>query len=73
MDGLTTGRIVHYVMPNQVHRPAVVVNVGDEEKGVVNLMVFTDPGLDGEGIRYSTDVEHSEDPAVNTWHWIEKA
>ena len=60
-------------MPNGVHRPAIVVHVADEAKGVVNLTVFTDPGLDGENLRYSTNVEHNEVPATNTWHWIEKA
>ena len=26
LKGLTEGRIVHYVMPNGAHRPAIVVN-----------------------------------------------
>lgn len=56
MDGLTAGRIVHYVLgPNNVdcreplaHRPAIVVRVCPPEwgyapeEGRVNLQVFTD-------------------------------
>lgn len=47
MDGLIEGRIVHYVMPNGKHRPAIVVhNLANELtppcEGYVNLTVFTD-------------------------------
>jgi hypothetical protein len=81
MDGLTEGRMVHYVMPNGKHRPAIVVkvwNVGSPEgsptnNGMSNLMVFADPGDDGGGPQYSTSVIYSEEPKINTWHWIEKA
>lgn len=48
MDGLIEGRIVHYVLPNGDHRPAIIVNAwlkvyGD---GTVNLQVFTDGSND---------------------------
>lgn len=60
MAGLTEGRIVHYVMPDGAHRPAIVVQVwrhrgpDDEngevwlvpENGVLNLQVFTDGSND---------------------------
>ena len=57
MDGLTEGRIVHYVLDEGrskgEHRPAIVVKVwrpGEAnyppEKGVCNLQVFTDFGND---------------------------
>jgi hypothetical protein len=44
MDGLTEGRIVHYVMPDGEHRPAIVVKVWDHDgpTGTANLQVFTD-------------------------------
>ena len=73
MNGLTEGRIVHYVMPNGVHRPAIVVHVWDRSKGTANLTVFTDPGIDGENLRHSVQVEHSARAEAGTWHWIEKA
>lgn len=41
MEGLTPGRIVHYVMPDGHHRPAVVLEVWGET-GCSNLMVLTD-------------------------------
>jgi len=41
MDGLTEGRIVHYVMPNGQHRPAIVVKVWNPS-GMSNLQVITD-------------------------------
>lgn len=46
MDGLTEGRIVHYVLPNGEHRPAMVVRVWNKSAGTVNLQVFTDSDND---------------------------
>lgn len=55
MNGLTEGRMVHYVLPHHPecrsvgqHRPALVVKVWGEgsgyppEEGVINIGVFTD-------------------------------
>jgi hypothetical protein len=86
MEGLTEGRMVHYVLSSGKHRPAIVTKVwrltdsgGSEpilkvpENGMSNMMVFCDPGDDGSGPQYSTSVIYSENPMPNTWHWIEKA
>lgn len=89
MDGLTEGRIVHYVLPNNDHRPAVVVRVWNKEEGYVNLQVFTDGSNDryaypdvvgsilddiDRGIMWVTSVYPDlEDKKPNTWHWIEPA
>jgi hypothetical protein len=53
MDGLVEGRIVHYVMPNGEHRPAIVTKVWDRENqsGCSNLNVFTD---------YSNDLPYTQ-------------
>jgi hypothetical protein len=44
MEGLVEGRIVHFVMPDGEHRPAIVTKVWDRENqsGCSNLNVFTD-------------------------------
>jgi len=44
MEGLTEGRMVHYVMPNGQHRPAIIVKVWDHQgvNGTSNLQVITD-------------------------------
>lgn len=45
VEGLTVGRIVHYVegTPNgAVHLAAIVTKVWDKESGVVNLAIFSD-------------------------------
>lgn len=48
MEELTEGRIVHYVMPSGIHRPAIVVQVWrysdgkPPENGCSNLVVFVD-------------------------------
>lgn len=54
MDGLTEGRIVHYVMPNGQHRPAIIVNTWRDLtppcEGYINLQVFTDGSNDLIGL-----------------------
>lgn len=80
MEGLTEGRIVHYVMSDGAHRPAIVVHVDKfgGDKGIVNLQVFTDGPYDedneGNGTIWKPGV-HFDDQgkAPNTWHWIERA
>ena len=63
MDGLTEGRMVHYVMANGEHRPAIVVRNWEKQlscpcEGYVNLQVFTDGSNDLDAM--SNDAE-SED------------
>ena len=88
MEGLTEGRIVHYVMPGGEHRPAIIVNVWETAdcEGYANLQVFTDSNNDTfnkkagvedadirKGIWWRTSICYSETKEVNTWHWIEPA
>ena len=46
MKGLTEGRMVHYVLPNGDHRPAIVVKVWNKEEGYINVQVITDGSND---------------------------
>lgn len=77
LSGLTEGRMVHYVMPNGKHRPAVVVQVWNHDQGTSNLQVFTDGDNDGGwgegGLYWATSITYSEEPNPGTWHWIERA
>lgn len=87
MEGLTEGRIVHFVLPDGPHagehRPAVVVKVwrrGDgspPDNGYSNLLVFMDGTNDGAQfsgyVNRQTSIEYSEEPRPRTWHWIERA
>lgn len=83
MEGLTEGRIVHYVLPDQQHRPAIVVKVWSlpypPEDGCVNLQVFMDSDADALyndkmlPVSWRTSVTYSAMPKPGTWHWIEKA
>jgi len=87
MEGLTEGRIVHFVLPDGPHkgdhRPAIVVKVwrqGDGTpltNGYSNLLVFMDGTNDGDQfagcLSWQTSVTFSEAPQPRTWHWIEKA
>lgn len=86
MEGLTEGRIVHFVFEDPgyglVHRPAMVVRVWNKDDGYVNLMVFPDGSNDRALARetvpcelpvWITSIRYSEEPKALTWHWIEKA
>lgn len=84
MTGLTEGRMVHYVLANGEHRPAIVVrvwrNLAAPCDGYVNLQVFTDGSNDHSaesdadpGIMWRTSVCYDEDKPPHTWHWIEQA
>jgi len=87
MDGLTEGRIVHYVIRENEHRPAIVVKVWNNN-GTANLTVFSDWSNDSQyipnhqesefakqmarGVFWATSVNYSETKVPSTWHWIEK-
>lgn len=71
MEGLTEGRIVHYVFPENVHRAAIVVNVRDKERGICDLFVFSMP--DERGFFMRVECWHDDRKIPESWHWIEKA
>jgi hypothetical protein len=72
MDGLTPGRMVHFVC-GETHRAAIMVNVSNQEKGLADLFVFSLPQDGRGGFLMATEVEFSEEPRDSTWHWIERA
>lgn len=88
MQGLTVGRIVHYVLQEGRNagqpRAAMVVRVLDSPvvpDGVVNLHVMLD-GLNDAGAEnqvpdhmsaWVTSVHYSEEPKPGTWHWPPRA
>jgi hypothetical protein len=80
--GLAEGRIVHFVLEDGSHRPAVVVRNWHEASGSCNLQVFLD-GLNDKasgpsasecegGIAWRTSVYCAAEPKPGTWHWTEK-
>ena len=89
MQGLTEGRIVHFVLESGEHRPAIVVRVwrlvheGNikvaPENGCCQLQVFTDSDEAGKyndmlpPVMWRTSVLNDPQCAPGTWHWIEKA
>jgi hypothetical protein len=79
MKGLTEGRMVHYVLSNGEHRPAVIVKVWDQETGMVNLQVILDGTNDravidtSKPMAWETSRLFSAEPKPLTWHWIEQA
>lgn len=84
--GLIEGRIVHYVMKDGQHRPAIVVKIWDHDPnppagsaGTSNLQVFADSDAEGKfndacpPMFWATSVHFDETGQVaGTWHWPEK-
>lgn len=88
MEGLIEGRIVHYVLSNGEHRPAIVVRNWSNpflpgSDGRVNLIVFADGTNDSgavsgnvsdQGLFWATSAHYDpEGTKHHTWHWIERA
>lgn len=79
MEAVSIGRIVHFVMPDGTHRPAIVVAVNDKES--VNLQVFFDgeneqtaahnERLYGTGWRTSVKFTFGKKAVPGTCHWPE--
>lgn len=76
----SVGRIVHYVLLNGVHRPAIIVHVWNGDwsgKALVQLQVF----MDGDGGAYNdcapnvvwrtSVVQDEEEKKPGTWHFPE--
>ncbi len=68
------GLIVHWVNMQDIHRPAIVVDVVDQAAGRCNLQVFVSP-VDGfhadQGTQWVEFARYSEEPLCGTWHFIE--
>lgn len=86
MDGLTPGRMVHYVapgaekyysqetpleMPEGTHCAAVVTGGIKEQDGIVTAHLHVFTPCSGPAVW--TDVPYSETMEPHTWHWIERA
>jgi hypothetical protein len=80
MDGMTPGRIVHYVAPGSAdgtyppaHRAAVITQVGaspsaDADERRVDLMV-----CNPTGVHFAKSVPYDADgTSPYSWHWIER-
>ena len=74
MDGLTEGRMAHYVAYNNRHLVSIVIGVNGTK---ADLAVFTNMsnvnGVKNFGLQFHQDIEFSQEPKPGTWHWIEKA
>lgn len=67
------GRIVHLVLPNGQHRPAIITNCwpGTDR---VNLTVFFDAANDHSinRVENTASTPYSEAGEPDTWHWPER-
>ncbi len=78
MQGVSEGRVVHYVLDSGPyrgqHRAALIVRVWNPGTGMVNLTVFPDWDNDhaSTGMFWATSVPYSEEHEERSWHWPER-
>lgn len=64
------GRIVHFVVADGLHRPAMIVSAFDGD--VVDLHVFKDPGRDVTVSNFQRSVRLDPKFSWGSWHWPER-
>jgi hypothetical protein len=68
----TVGRVVHYVemiTGTRIHRPAIVLEVSDDNPDVVCLKVMT-PG--GDHVVSAAPCASPAEDKSGSWHWPER-
>ena len=71
----TVGRIVHFVLDNGAHRPAVITSTNG---GTVNLQIFPDAMNDhlvapvDRPYWENAVIQDETSKAQHTWHWPER-
>jgi hypothetical protein len=81
MEKITIGRIVHFIMPDGNHRPAIVVEDWKGKDDHINLQVFLDGDNDlsaphherqyGSAWRTSVKYAPAKKNEPGTFHWPE--
>lgn len=76
MNGLTEGRIVHYVSYNGKHQAAIVTGTYTAGAETADLTVFWNiedaKGDKTGGVSFHFRVQHDESGTPGTWHWPER-
>ena len=67
VEGLSVGRVVHYMGRGDRCLAAVIVNVWSQD-GMVNLAVFTNAAE----LQSHTSVSYNSENDNGTWHWPER-
>lgn len=70
MEGLTEGRIVHYVLPNRQHRPAIIVKVWRLHNPANNLeYILPNDGYSNLQVFMDSDSEAIQNDAMPPISW----
>ena len=70
LEGLTTGRIVHWLNEDGEHDAAIIIDVVAPERGLVGLQVFR---RSGELLHRQGDLFDGSARTPGTWHFPERA
>jgi hypothetical protein len=70
LEGLTEGRIVHWVDEDGLHNAAIVIDVVHPDRGMAGLTVFR---RSGEITVRDEDLFDETTKLPGTWHWPERA
>lgn len=69
MPTIYLGLIVHFVLSDGTHRPAMICNIY-EDNNIVDLWVHDDPA--NMGMFWQPCVIRYDEPTPYTWHFIEQ-
>lgn len=79
MEGVSEGRIVHFVLNPTRHVAAMIVRAWSGPDSLVNLELHPDSdhnGMHNDHIpyhdRWRTSIKYDPDFGVGTWHWPER-
>jgi hypothetical protein len=84
INGLIEGRIIHYVLSNNEHRPGIITKVYDKNLGMCNVQIFLDVVTDNQlsefsdndmsiGLSYKSHRYYDDtNKRPGTWHFIER-
>lgn len=61
------GRVVHFVLSDETHVPAIIINPQENDAGNVSQSLF----VITLGESYGVIAHHDASCAVDTWHWPE--
>lgn len=73
MDGLTVGRMVHFVDADGVHLAAIVTHVVERVVAHKVMLGVHHPTKGYITIPWGVPYDERPLPELGTWHWIERA